>query len=315
MNENKNPLLGSTNTPYNSVPFNLIKPSHFEPAFNAKIDACKKEFKRIINNREAATLQNTLVPFELKYDEVSRLGLILFNLNSAETSDQIQAVTQKISPLLTKFSSKVLLNKKYFSRIEIIYNNRTKTKLNTEELRLIETTYLSMKRNGAKLNFIQKMRLTQIQMKLAKLTLKFDDNILAETNDYIFHTEIKEDLDGLPENELIAASLLAKSKGKKGWIVTLQYPSYAPFLKYANKRKLREKIYKANSARGNRDNNKDNKKLIVRISNLRLQQAKMLGYKTYADYVLEERMAQTPQKVNSFLEELHSASQPFAVKE
>ena len=313
MSSTVNPLLQNFKTPYEMVPFRQILPEHFEPAFKLKIKDAQKELKRVISNNECPTFKNTIVPVEASYEEVSRLGLILFNLDSAETSSKIQATTKKISPTLTRFMSKLTMNTRYFKRIETIYNNREK--LNEEERRLLEITYSNMKRNGASLPLTKKLKLTQIQIKLSKLTLQFNDHVLAETNAFEYHTTNKSDLNGLPENELEAAAHLAKSKGKNGWIVTLQYPSYAPFIKYADNRELRERLYRAYTSRCNLGNQNDNKKLIRQISTLRYNQARILGYQNYAEYVLEERMAQNPKKVNQFLDNLHSASKPYAITE
>lgn len=315
MKKSPNPLLEIFDTPHETVPFRQIKPEHFEPAFKIKIKEAKQEFKQVLRSEEKPTFENTLLPVELKYDEISRLDLILFNLDSAETNPKIQAATKKISPFLTRFMSKQMLNKKYFKRIETIYLNKEKLSLKPEELRLLEITYTNMKRNGASLSALKKFKLIRVQIKLSKLTLLYNEHVLAETNAFSFHTTRKDDLEGLPENEIEAAAHLAKSKGKDGWMVTLQFPSYGPFMKYASTRKLREKLYRAYTSRCNNGNQNDNKALVLQISSLRHKQAKILGYDNYAQLILEERMAQSPHKVNQFLNELHEASLPFALKE
>lgn len=315
MTNEYNPLLEKFNTPHQTAPFDKIKPGHFEPAFKVKIKKAKKEFKALISNKEKPTFQNTLLPVEKKYDELSRLGLILFNLNSAETNKELQAVTRKVSPMLTRFMSKIMLNKKYFRRVTVVYENRFDAGLTPEEIRLVETTWRSMKRNGAGLGWIKKLRIIAIQMKLSKLNLKFNENVLDETNKFELHITHEADLKGLPEPVVADARQTAKSKNKEGWIFVLQYPSYGPFMKYAQNRDLREKMDRAYTSRGNHGDKYDNNKLISRIVNLRLKQANLLGYETYADYVLEERMAETSENVNSFLKELHLASKPYAEKE
>lgn len=311
----KNPLLEPFKTPYETTPFDLIRPEHFEPAFKVLIDQSEKEFKQLISNKEKPTFENTILPVEQSSEEITRLSSILFNLNSAETSPQIQEVTQKVSPLLTKFMGKIMLNKKYFDRVETVYQNRESSKLNPEQIHLVETTYLNMKRNGANLSRLKKLQLIRIQMKLSKLNLKFSENVLAETNAYELHVTDRSQLSGLPDGLLEAAAQTAKSRNKEGWVFTLQFPSYGPFMKYADNRVLREQMYRASSARGNNGNKHDNNKLIESIVNLRLELAQLLGYNTYADYVLEERMADSASKVEAFLNQLHQASKPVAQKE
>ena len=313
--KNENPLLSSFNTPFQSTPFDKIKPYHFEPALKNKIKEAKKAINKIIKSNSTPTFANTLLPIEIIYDDISRISQILFNLNSAETSKEIQVETQKISPMLTKFMSTIMLKKKLFKRIKYIYENRQTEELTPEELRLTELTFKSMKRNGANFSFIMKFKLIGIQMRLSKLTLKFNENVLAETNNFELHIVNKTDLDGLPTNEIEAAALAAKNKGKEGWVISLQYPVYSSFIKYAHNRVLREKLYRAFTSKGNHDNANDNKKNIIKIINLRLKHAKILGYKSYAEYVLEERMANKPQWVKSFLDELHTASKTHAYNE
>ncbi len=310
-----NPLLGPFGTPYETVPFDKIKPRHFQPAFKASIKDADREFKALINQKDAPTFENTLLPFEEKSEELTRLGMILFNLNSAETNPEIQAATQKVSPILTKFMGKLMLNKKFFRRVEAIYNQRNETQHTPEEIRLIETTYQTMKRNGADLGFFKKFRLIALQMNLSKLNLKFNENILSETNGFVLHITDENELAGLPEADKEAAALAAKSKGMEGWIFTLHYPSYGPFMKFSDNREHRETLYMAYLSRGNQGNSNDNKKLIHKIVNLRLKQAQLLKYENYAQYVLEERMAENPEKVNQFLNELHNESRPVAEKE
>jgi peptidyl-dipeptidase Dcp len=310
-----NPLLNSFDTPYQTVPFDQIAPEHFEPAFKSLIKDAGNDFKKLINNKEKPTFQNTFLPVEKSDDEITRLGFILFNLNSAETNPQIQKVTQNVSPITTRFMGKIMLNKRYFNRVSEVYKNRAETGLNNEEIRLVETTYKSMKRNGAGLSKLKKFKLIGLQMQLSKLNLKFSENVLAETNSFELQILNSSDLSGLPESVIQDAEQTAKSKKKEGWIFTLQYTSYGPFMKYCNNRNLREQMYKAYTSRCNQGNRKDNKLNIRKIVNLRLKQANMLGYENYARYVLEERMAEIPEKVNSLLDELHSAAKPYAMNE
>jgi peptidyl-dipeptidase Dcp len=315
MKQEINPLLSVFETPFQTAPFDQLKPEHFEPAFKEAISSARKEFKHLISNKENPTFENTFLPVEKRYDEISRLGLVLFNLNSAETNPKLQSVTQKVSPMITRFMGEIMLNHEYFERVTYVYNNRRNSGLTHEEIRLVETTYKSMKRNGANLDKLKKATLINLQIRLSKLNLKFKENVLAESNQFELQLTNKADLEGLPSSVIDGAAQAAKSKNKEGWIFTLQFPSYSPFMKYSNRRDLREKMYRAYTSRCNSGNSRDNNKNIREIVNLRLKQANMLGYKNYAQYMLEERMAETPEKVNAFIQELHSASKSFAKKE
>lgn len=315
MTSKTNPLLEGFSTPYQTAPFDKIEPAHFKPAFKAKIKEATKEFKALLSDKENPSFQNTLLPVEKKYDELSRLGLILFNLNTAETNKELQAVTQNISPMLTRFMGKVMLNRKFFRRVTMVYNKRFESGLTPEEVRLVETTWKSMKRNGAGFGWLKKLQLISLQMKLSKLNLKFNENVLDETNKFELYITDEADLKGLPESVIEQARQNAQNKNMAGWVFTLQYPSFGPFMKFAENRGLREKMYKAYTSRGNHGDDNDNNKLIGKIVNLRLKQANLLGYKTFADYILEERMAESSQKVNDFLNELHLASRPYAENE
>jgi len=315
MNTESNPLLSPFNTVYQTTPFDQIKPEHYEPAFKLKIADANSKIKILVSNKEKPTFQNTIVPLEKESDEISRMASILFNLKSAETSPEMQAVTQKISPMLTQFMGKLNVNAKLFKRVEEIYNNRLHSGLTDEEIRLTEITYKSMKRNGASLSPADKKQLIQLQMKLSKLNLKFSENVLAENNNFILNITNKEELAGLPESVIEAAALTAKTKKLNGWAFTLQFPSYAPFMKYSANRTLREKLYNAYNSRGNNKNSNDNNEIIKGIVNLRLKIATILGYKSYSEYVLEERMAGSAENVMKFLSDLHQVSKPYAVKE
>ncbi len=315
MNNDTNPLLVPFNTPHQTAPFDQIKPEHFEPAFKVMISDNKKKFNKMISSKEEPTFQNVIMPIELASNDLSRVGSILFNINSAETNSEIQAVTQRVSPMLTNFYGKIMLNKKLYEKVEKIYNTRKDSGLTPEEIKLVENTYDGMKRNGAGLSSSKKLQLIMIQMKISKLNLKFKDNVLAETNDFKLHITDKTQLSGLPESSIDLAAQTAKSKNLEGWLFTLQAPSYGPFMKYSEIRSLREKMFKAYNSRAYHDNKKNNTKLINEIVNLRLKYANILGYKNYSEYVLVERMAKNPEKVNTFLNDLHVASKPFALKE
>jgi peptidyl-dipeptidase Dcp len=315
MKQSNNPLLAPFDTPFQTAPFNLIKPEHFKPANKFLIKEARKDFKQLILNHEKPTFRNTFLPIEKRQDEISRLGLILFNLNSAETNPQIQALTQKVSPMITRFMGKIMLNKKYFNRVSEVYKNRLEQGLSNEEIRLVETTYESMRKNGANLGKIKKIKLIAIQIQLSKLNLKFKENVLSETNCFELLILNQFDLSGLPENVIQEAAQIAKKRKKDGWVFTLQFTSFGPFMKYCDNRQLRKEMYKAYTSRCNHGNKKDNNQNIRKIVNLRLKLANILGYINYAQYVLEERMAGSPEKVNTLFEKLHVAAKPFAQDE
>ncbi len=311
----KNPLLSFFDTPFETVPFNLIKPEHFLPALNVIIARARKVFKETILNSEEPDFQNTIIPIEKCYDEISKTGSILFNLNSAATSPEIQAITQKVSPKITRFMAQLMVDYTYFKRVEKVYEKRFETGLSQEEIWLTESTYKNMKRSGANLSEEEKKQLISIQMRLSTLNLKFNENVLSETNNFELHLTDANQLSGLPESLVESAAQQAKSKNKEGWIFTLHFPSYGPFMKYSKNRQLREELYRAYTSRCNHNDASDNKNTIKKIVNLRLKEAQLLGYNNFAQYVLEERMAESPEKVDNFLEVLHNASRPFALKE
>ncbi len=248
-------------------------------------------------------------------DRLNRIQSIFFNLNSAETCDEMQNIAQEVAPKLSDFSNDINLNEELFARIKEVFEHRPRSILNTEETTLLEKTYRRFVRSGANLNASDKDKYRAITKELSQLGLTFQQNVLAETNAYELLITDKKDLGGLPESIVEMAAQTAKSKEKDGWLFNLQYPSYVPFLKYADNRDLREQMFRASSSRGNQENEFDNNAAIKRIVELRLEKAKLLGFKTHAEYKLQERMAETPEKVISFLEELHQESKPFAVKE
>ncbi|HET8808952.1 MAG TPA: M3 family metallopeptidase, partial [Flavobacteriaceae bacterium] len=238
-----------------------------------------------------------------------------FNLNSAETNDEIQQIAQEISPWLTEFRNNLLLNEALFERVKTVFEERKNLKLSPEQNTLLEKQYKSFARNGANLSEEKKSELREIDKKLSKLSLTFGENVLAETNNYELHLTDKNDLKGLPESEVETAEKLAEAKGKKGFLITLQYPSYLPFMKYAENRELRKKLAIAFGAKAFQENQFDNRKNVLEIAKLRHQRTNLLGYATHADFVLEERMAKTPEKVREFLDDLLKKAKPAAEKE
>jgi len=310
-----NPLLAVFNTPFSTAPFSLIKNKHFKPAFIKGIALAKHEIDTIINNTEAPTFENTIECLDFSGQILDRISSIFFNLNSAETSDEIQKIAQEVSPMLTEFSNDITLNEDLFKRVQIIYNSKNKLDLTTEQDTLLTKKYKSFVRNGANLNETDKTILRKIDAELSKLKLKFGENVLAETNAYELHLTNKEDLKGLPESAIEAAEMTAKEKNKEGWVFTLDYPSYIPFVTYANNRELRKKIAIAAGAKSFQNNEFDNQQIVLDLVKLRYKRANLLGYKTHAHFVLEERMAEKPENVNDFLDDLLPKAKPAAKKE
>ena len=302
-------------TAHNSAPFSKIKYSDFLPAVQECIQKTRKEIDAIINNKEIPSFENTIEALDYSGEQLDRVTSIFFNLNSAETNDEIQKLAQEISPLLTEFSNDITLNKKLFKRVKALYEIKDDLNLNPEEDMLLEKKYKSFSRNGANLPQDKKNELREIDKQLSKLKLKFGENVLAETNKFEMLISDEKDLSGLPEGAKEAAKQLAESKNKNGWLFTLDYPSYIPFMKYADNRELREKLAKAFGSKGFKNNKLDNQKIVLDIANLRYKRAVLIGYTTHAHFVLEERMAETPEKVEAFLNELIEKAKPAAEKE
>lgn len=311
----KNPLLGDFATPYQTPPFDKIKLNDYEPAFDEAIAEAKKDIQQIVENEAAPDFENTIVALDRAGETLNTVSSIFFNLNSACTNEEMQQIAQKVSPKLTEYGNSVSMNPQLFQRVKQVYDIRHTLTLTPEQETLLEDTYKSFIRGGANLEEEAKERFREISMELSKLGLKFDENTLAETNGFTLHLTEASDLSGLPEGTIEMAAMNAKEKGLEGWLFTLHAPSYIPFMKYADKRELREKMYRAYSSRGNRGNEYDNNEVIRKMVNLRLEKAQLLGYPTYAEYVLTERMAQTPEAINVFLKELLDASHPYALAE
>ncbi|MCX6229426.1 MAG: M3 family metallopeptidase [Bacteroidia bacterium] len=310
-----NPLLAEWATPHQTPPFNLIKHEHFIPAIELALQETRAEVDHIIKSQDTPTFENVIVALEVCGEKLEKATSVLFNLNHAETDDTIQAITREISPKLSEFSNYISLNEELFAKVKEIYKDKENLKLNAEDLHLLEKKYLGFVRSGANLEGEAKIRYAEITTELAQLSLQFGEHILAETNGYELLLTDPKELTGLPESELEAAAQTAKSKKKKGWLFSLQGPSFVGFMKYADSRTLREKLYRAYTSRGYQKNENNNEEIIRKIVNLKLEKANLLGFKTHAEYVLAEQMAENPTKVNSFLQELHTASRPAAQKE
>ncbi|WP_417867036.1 M3 family metallopeptidase [Xanthomarina gelatinilytica] len=302
-------------TQFHTAPFSKIKNEYFLPAFKKAIEKAKKEIEDITNNPETPSFKNTVEALDFSGEELDRISSIFFNLNSAETNDEIQKIAQEVSPLLSEFSNDITLNEKLFKRIKTVYQAQNSLNLTTEQKTLLDKKYKSFSRNGANLPEDKKQQLRDIDKELSKLKLKFGENVLAETNKFEMLLTKEEEVAGLPEGAKEAAQQLAESKGKKGWLITLHYPSYIPFMTYANNRELRKKLAIASGAKAFHNDALDNQENVLKIVKLRHERANLLGYKTHAHFVLEERMAKTPEKVETFLNELLEKAKPAALKE
>ena len=302
-------------TQHNTAPFSQIKLEDYQPAFEENIAKARAEVDTITNNSAEPTFENTIEALDYSGEALDRLSSIFFNLNSAETSDEMQKIAQDVSPLLTAFSNDIALNEDLFKRVKAVYEQKDRLKLSPEQATLLDKKFKSFSRNGALLPDDKKVRLREIDAELAKLKLTYGENVLAETNNYQLHITDIINLKGLPEGTVDAAASVAKSKNLEGWVFTLDYPSYIPFVTYADNRELRKEIAVANGKKGFQNNEFDNKEITLKIAKLRYERANLLGYKTHSDFVLEERMAQTPEKVKLFLNDLLSKAKPAAEKE
>ena len=306
-----NPLL----QPFDLAPFSKINNEHYLPGIKALIDITKQEVALITKNQEPPSFKNTVEALENTGKALDRATSIFFNLNSAETNNQIQQIAQEVSPLLSNFSNDLLLNQDLFKRVKTVYNHKQTLTLNTEQQMLLEKQYKGFARNGANLSEQKKKQLRDIDTQLSKLGLRFGENVLAQTNNFELLLDKEQDLKGLPEGAKEAAKQAAAEKGKKGWMITLDYPSYMPFMKYAQNRALRKKLALAYGARAFQDDEQNNQQLVLDIVQLRYQRAQLLGYESHAHFVLEERMAKSPEKVQTFLNQLLIKAKPAAQKE
>ena len=302
-----NPLLHD----FNTAPFSKITNEHYKPAIEKGIEIAKKEIAEIVQNTAKPTFENTTVALDFTGEKLNRITSIFFNLNSAETNDKLQKIAQEVSPLLSEFGNDITLNEGLFKRVKAVFESKSNLNLTPEQAMLLEKQYKSFARNGANLNENAKNKLRKIDAQLSTLSLKFGENVLAETNAFELHITNENDLAGLPES----AKEAAKSKDKEGWIFTLDYPSYIPFLTYIDKRELRKKMAIAAGKKGFQDNEFNNEKNVLEIVKLRHQRANLLSYKTHAHFVLEERMAETPEKVIEFSNNLLAKATPAAQKE
>jgi peptidyl-dipeptidase Dcp len=303
------------NTKYNTAPFSQIKNEDYLPAFQEGIALAKAEIDAIVNNPEKPTFKNTIETLAFSGNTLDRISSIFFNLNSAETSDEMQKIAQEVSPLLSEFGNDVRLNAALFAKVKAVFEQKETLNLNPEQTTLLDKKYKSFSRNGANLSDDKKTILREIDKELSKLSLQFGENVLAETQAFQMHLTDEKDLAGLPEGTIEAAHSLAKSLEKEGWIFTLDHPSYIPFVTYSDNRELRKKMAIAFGARAFQNNEFDNQEIVLKIAKLRFERAQVLGYASHAHFVLEERMAENPEKVKTFSNDLLAKAKPAAQKE
>lgn len=310
-----NPLLEKFSTPFEATPFDKIKTEHYLPAFEYGMEEGRREISAIAGNADAPTFENTIAALDYSGASLARTDGVFFNLNEAETSPEMQRIALEVTPLLTEYSNDITLNGQLFARVKAVHDSADRSLLSPEQVTLLEKTYRWFVRSGAGLSEADKEKYRELSSRLSTLKLSFKQHMLNETNAYVLAITDSSDLKGLPAFAVEQARETAKGKGLDGWAFTLHQPSYAPFMKYAENRDLRKQLYTAQNVKGNQGNENDNNEIIREIVNIRLQMAQLLGYKTYADYALEERMAQNTANVNSLLGALLDASKPFAQRE
>ncbi len=302
-------------TPYNSVLFPQIREEHYLPAFEELIAQAEQEINEITENPESPTFENTIEALAYSGEKLEVVSSTFFNINSAETNDEIQNIAQKISPMLIEFSSKISQNEALFERIKTVFDQKNQYALNPEQQMLLNETYKGFVRSGALLNESDKKKLEKLNMELAVKSLQFGQNVLAATNDYFLHITDKQKLKGIPDAVLEQYAQEATERNLDGYVITLQYPSYLPAVTYAENRELRKELTIANGKKSFDGKSWDNQELIKEIVSLRQEKSQLLGYENYAAFVLEERMAKSPLAVQKFLNELLEKATPFAQKE
>jgi peptidyl-dipeptidase Dcp len=311
-----NPFFNNYDTPFEVPPFEQIKAAHFMPAYLRGFEEERKEIQSIINNKKEPTFDNTIKKLEYTGQLLTKVSRVFGALNSANTNDTLQRINKELSPLISKHRDDINLNDSLFQRVKMVYENREKFKLTDEEKKVLDDTYKGFIRSGAALSAEDKEKLRKINEELSLLSVQFGENLLAETNGYKLVIDKQEELSGLPDGVIEQAATMARSMQMDGkWVFTLQVPSMTPFLQYSDRRDLREKLFTGYFMKGDNDNDHDNKDIIAKIAKLRVSRAHLLGYKSYADFVLERNMAKTPEKVFEFLKEVWEAATPVAIAE
>jgi peptidyl-dipeptidase Dcp len=306
-----NPLLEASNNPFGAPAFDKIKNEHYKPAFEAAIAQGKAQIDSIVNNTEAPTFANTVEALEYSGRTLTNISSIFFNLNEAATDSVMQSIALEVSPMLTDYSNDIMLNEKLFARIKSVYDSKDSLKLNPEQARLLEETYKGFVRNGSNLAGEDKAKFKEINKELSQLGLQFGQNVLAATNKFFLTITDSSQLKGLPDYVKEMGAAEAKEKSGKGWVFTLQAPSYGPFMQYSENRELKEKMWKASNTKAFKDEF-DNREIVKKIAGLRIERANLLGFATHADYVLDENMAKNPKTVNAFLKDLLDRTLPYA---
>ncbi|MGD0782255.1 MAG: M3 family metallopeptidase, partial [Candidatus Aminicenantales bacterium] len=303
--QDQNPLLAEWTTPFGTPPFDRIKDAHFRPAFDEGMARQKKEIEAIAASTEAPTFANTIEALEYSGALLTKINNVFGALTENNTNDALQKIQAELAPVLSKHADDIALNAKLFGRIKAVYDKRETLGLNPEQARLLEKTYKDFVRGGAALDEAKKAELRRVNEELAVLAQRFGQNVLAEDNGFTLVLDKKEDLAGLPDDMITSAAEAAKAAGQDGkWVFTLHKPSCIPFFQYSSRRDLREKLFKAFIKRGDNGDANDNKTILSKIAALRVTRANLLGYKTHADYVLEENMAKTPAAVYKLLDQV-----------
>lgn len=311
-----NPFFAEWKTPFGVPPFDLIENDHYMPAIDSGIMAARTEIDAIVSSSEPATFANTIAPYDRAGQLLNKVAYVFYSQTSANTNDTLEQLQMEVAPKISAFSDEVLLNAGLFARVKAVYENREAEQLNAEELFLLDNLYKSFVRNGALLDSADQEILKKLNQEISVLTVKFSQNVLGETNDFRLVIDNEADLAGLPEGVTANAAEMAKAEGMEGkWVFTTQKPSMIPFLQYADNRELRKKLYDAYLNRGNNGNERDNNKILADLVRLRAERAKLLGYDTHADLVLETRMAKTPENVLNLLTDLLGRALPVAKRE
>ncbi len=315
MGQNANPLLQEWRTPHQTPPFSQIRNEHYTPAVKEAIKEAEGNIQKIIKQKAAPTFENTIVALQTASERLDRITSVMFNINECNTDPELQGIVMKLTPELTRYSNSVNMNEKLFARVKAVYEQRDRLNLTTEQRTLLEETYKGFVRNGVNLTGKDKRAFAKNSERLAELSQLMNQHVLADNNDYILHVAKAKDLSGLPENVVAAARQEAQERGLDGWVFTLAYPSFGPFITYADNRSLREQMWRAYNSRGNRGNENDNNEVIREMTLLRYQQAKLLGFKNYSEYVLSNRMCETPKQLADFFNQLLNAALPFAKRD
>jgi len=313
----ENPFFSEYQTPFQVPPFDKIDTTDYMPAFMEGIAQHNAEIDSIIQNQASPDFENTILALDKSGKLLTRVSKVFYNLNEAETNKQLQSLARQLSPIMSKHQDDISLNEMLFSKIKAVYEKRYALKLDSQQLRVVEKYFRDFERQGANLPADKKEQLRKLNAELSLVSLTFGENVLAETNEnFKLVIEDKKELDGLPQGVIDGAAETAKEKGLEGkWVFTLSKPSMIPFLQYAKNRELREKIYRGYFMRGNNGDKNDNKEAVAKIVKLRVEKARLLGFDSYAAYVVDENMAKTPAKVNEFLAKLWTAALPVAKKE